>query len=203
MRKEVLKFFLLIFSYIDKLNNFIFFNKIKKLPEVLPISLVDIGSSYDIQPRWKKIKKILNYHGFEPNSDLHEDVKNKNNDCSSYNIYPYLISDEEGKKKLNICKNPGVSSILKPNNNFLSKFRDSKRFEIIKEVELKSNFLDNLNLKNIDFIKVDIQGAELKALNGAKETLKDVIGMEIEVEFQKMYEDQVLFGEINELYIYI
>ena len=77
------------------LNDKIFINKVKKLPKINDISLIDIGSSYDIQPRWKKIKQILNYHGFEPNKDLHNELKNKNSDCFRYNIYPYLISDKK------------------------------------------------------------------------------------------------------------
>lgn len=197
MRNKILNFFLYIFKYIDLLNDKIFINKVKKLPKIIDISLIDIGSSYDIQPRWKKIKKILNYYGFEPNKDLHNDLKNKNSDCYNYNVYPYLISNEKKKINLNVCKDPGVSSILKPNLNYLSKFRDAERFQIIKEITLEASSIDSLNIKNADFIKIDIQGAELKALNGCIDTLKETIGLEIEVEFQKMYEDQPLFGDIN------
>ena len=197
MREKVLKVFLLFFSFIDNLNHKIFFNRIKKIPKISPLSLLDIGSSYDIQPRWKKIKRLLKYHGFEPNIELQKELRDKNKDCVSYNIYPYLITDEKGKKKLKICKDPGVSSLLEPNMEFLSKFRDKERFKIVEEPELEANFLDDLNLNDIDFIKIDIQGAELKALMGAKETLSNAIGLEIEVEFQKMYQNQPLFGEIN------
>ena len=108
-----------------------------------------------------------------------------------------MIWNKKEKIDLNICKNPGVSSIFKPNMKFLSNFRDSDRFKIIKKVNLEANFLDSLNIENVDFIKIDIQGAELKALNGSIETLKKAIGLEIEVEFQKMYEDQPLYGEID------
>lgn len=197
MRKIVLNFFLIMLKYTNKINSFIFINKIKKLPKLQSISLVDIGSSFDIQPRWKKIKKVINYHGFEPNKDLKKEIENKNSDCLSYNIYPYLISDQKGKKNFNICENPGVSSVLEPNYSFLDKFKDSSRFKIIEEDELDTNFLDNLKLKNIDFLKIDIQGYEMNALKGSIETLKDVIGLEIEVEFQKMYQNQPLFGEID------
>ncbi len=197
MRNKILKFFLYIFKYIDLFNDRTFIKKINEFPKLDGISLVDIGSSYDIQPRWKKIKKILNYHGFEPNKDLHDKLKNKNKDCLSYNVYPYLISDKKEETTLNICHNPGVSSIFKPNFKFLSKFKNSARFKVIKELNIEANYLDNLNLRKVDFIKIDIQGAELKALNGSVNTIKETIGIEIEVEFQKMYEEQPIFGDIN------
>ena len=63
---------------------------------------------------------------------------------------------------LNVCKNPGVSSILKPNFDFLYKFRDSERFEIIKEVNLEANTIDSIGITNVDFVKIDIQGSRIR-----------------------------------------
>ena len=54
-----------------------------------------------------------------------------------------------------------------------------------------------MNINNIDFIKLDIQGGELNALKGAKNSLNKVLGLEIEIEFHEMYKNQPLFSDIN------
>ena len=79
MRNKIIKFFQILYQFIDKFHDQIFFNKVNKIPKLNNISLIDIGSSYDIQPRWKKLKKILRYHGFEPNKDLHKELASKAN----------------------------------------------------------------------------------------------------------------------------
>ena len=53
-----------------------------------------------------------------------------------------------------------------------------------------------MNINNIDFIKLDIQGGEPNALKGAK-SLNKVLGLEIEIEFHKIYKNQPLFSDIN------
>ena len=70
-----------------------------------------------------------------------------------------------------------------------------QRFEIIKEVNLEANTIDSIGITNVDFVKIDIR-CKLDALKGWK-IIKGTIGLEIEVEFQKMYENQPLFGDIN------
>ena len=57
--------------------------------------------------------------------------------------------------------------------------------------------LDNLKIKGIDFIKIDVQGGELNIISGAETSLKDCIGLELEVEFLELYEKQPLFGDLQ------
>ncbi len=45
-------------------------------------------------------------------------------------------------------------------------------------------------------MKLDIQGGELAVLEGADKTLDQCLGLEIEVEFVRIYKDQPLFGDI-------
>ena len=45
-------------------------------------------------------------------------------------------------------------------------------------------------------MKLDIQGAELEVLKGAKKTLSNTLGLEIEVEFVHLYTNQPLFGDL-------
>ena len=53
-------------------------------------------------------------------------------------------------------------------------------------------------IKSIDFIKIDIQGAELDVFKGASNILKDVLMIVSEVEFVEHYKNQPLFGDVSD-----
>lgn len=48
-----------------------------------------------------------------------------------------------------------------------------------------------------DLLKIDTQGTELEVLKGAEETLKSVLMVEVETEFNPFYEGQALFGDVD------
>ena len=48
----------------------------------------------------------------------------------------------------------------------------------------------------VDFIKIDVQGAELDVFAGGVATLRDVVCIVSEVEFVPLYVDQPLFGDV-------
>jgi FkbM family methyltransferase len=75
-----------------------------------------------------------------------------------------LENDENGNKSilLNIISNDGGGSSIKDvNDNILCK----------EKVILKT--LDSYNLKDISFIKIDVEGAELDVLQGGVNTIKE------------------------------
>ena len=162
------------------------------------ISLVDIGGYGGVQPRWKKIEEYLDLHIFEPNKD---EAKNIKANTKKLNIYEHALADKDGEIILNICKNPGVSSVLEPNVELLKKFQDFERFEILKREKVKSKKLDSCNIDNIDFIKLDVQGFTLKVLQGADNSLEKCLGVEVECEFKEIYKNQPLFGTIDDYLI--
>jgi hypothetical protein len=71
-----------------------------------------------------------------------------------------------------------------------------ERFEVLNFETISTSRLDDLIDFKIDFIKLDIQGWELNALNGAQNQLRRASGIEIEVEFLQMYLYQPLFGDV-------
>ena len=144
------------------------------------ISLVDIGGYKGIQDRWKKIEQFINFHTFEPNPI---EAKKISVNTKKFNVHNEALSDHDGEVFLNICKEPGVSSVLEPNKDFLKKFRDMERYEIVKRLKVKCKKLDSLNIDKIDFIKIDVQGYNLEVLKGSKDSLKKCFGVEIECEF--------------------
>ena len=171
---------------------------IEKLKIKQGITLIDIGAAGDLIPRWKKISRYVNYHGFEPDKRSRKKLLEKKHTCKSYKIHDKIISNKIGKQKFYLCQGELNSSTFKPNESFNSLYPFSERFKIKNELLLESTTLDNLKFENADFIKLDIQGGELDALIGGKKTLKKTLGLEIEVEFQPIYKNQPLFNKVFE-----
>jgi FkbM family methyltransferase len=160
------------------------------------INLLDIGAAGGIEPRWKKITKKINYFGFEPDERVR--MTNPKEKFSGYHLSSFAVGDSENPAMLNLTKDEGKSSFFFPNQDFLERFPNSSRFAVSKQVELQVRRIDSQDFNDIDFIKLDIQGGELSALKGAGENLSKVLGIEVEVEFLKLYVDQPLFGSISD-----
>ena len=79
---------------------------------------------------------------------------------------------------------------------FLSRFLDAKRFDVIQKVPTNCISLDSLEIPNFDFFKIDIQGAEDDVLKGASNYISSALGLELEVEFIELYKNQPLFGDV-------
>ena len=195
MIKSIYRFFLGI-----SINNFSknLVSVIEKLKIKKGITLIDVGAAGDLIPRWKKISRYVNYHGFEPDKRSREKLLEKNNTCKSYKIHDKIISNKIGKQKFYLCQGELNSSTFRPNEKLNSLYPFSERFKVKDELFLESTTIDNLKFENADFIKLDIQGGELDALIGSKKTLNKTLGLEIEVEFQHIYKNQPLFNKVFE-----
>jgi len=94
-----------------------------------------------------------------------------------------------------------VSSVYPPNFNFLNKFADSERFNVEKIIHLNADTLDNQlkkeGIDEVDFIKIDTQGYELSILKGSSNCIENIVGLEVEVEFEPLYVGQPLFSEVD------
>ncbi len=168
------------------------------LPRFEGFYFLDIGAAGVLNPRWKNVENLMHYIGVEP------DMRSANllrlsGRFKSYELITNLISDRSENLIFNLCAKPEVSSFLTPNFNWLDRFPEPSRFNIEQTVQLDACSLDQIKLEHVDFLKIDVQGAEFGVLQGGVETLDKVLGLEIEVEFHKIYENQHLFGEIQDL----
>ena len=166
------------------------------------ISFVDVGARWGIQRPWNVFpENYLKYIGIDADEKECERLNNIN---TSKNIKYYCaaLSNMETNEVLYLTKEEGRSSIYKPNAEYLNKFYDNDGFIVKKEIALKTTTLNQLfDSQNIkpDFIKLDTQGAELKILQGGNQYLDNVLGIEVEVEFNSIYEKQPLFSNIDQL----
>ena len=93
----------------------------------------------------------------------------------------------------------GMTSVFKPNPdalNFFNGFATFGKVESVKKVQ--TTRLDEIkNLTPPDFLKMDVQGAELGILKNGRNTLNKCLAMQLEVSYFPLYENQPSFGEID------
>ena len=74
-------------------------------------------------------------------------------------------------------------------------------FKKFKKIKIKTAKLDNFNFKNISFIKIDVEGHELKLLKGAKKIFKvnkpDCL---IEIKKKNLLKVKKFFNDLNVKY---
>lgn len=160
------------------------------------LTLLDIGSAGGVEPRWKQITHLTSYIGFEPDSRSNLDTSEAGKYFASYSLIPAAVWKHDGELSIQLCRKPQVSSHFQPNTAFLGKFPRPERFDVVDSTSVNASRLDSLNIEKCDFIKLDIQGGELAALQGGEEVLRKTFGLEVEVEFLDVYQGQPLFGEV-------
>ena len=118
-------------------------------------------------------------------------------DQSIHNVT--LWSQSNQKKVIFESSNEGQSSSLLKMK--WHKFVHSSVIEVGAETHLTTTLDDFLHLKNFSgsfsLLVLDLQGAELHALEGAQETLRMVTAVVVEVALIEMYESQPLAADIH------
>jgi len=166
-----------------------------------PLTLLDIGARGGMSDYWRAAEKHLRVIGVEP--DLQSYAALIQTSLSTQNTYLDIgLYRESTQLDFYLTREGGDSSILKPNREFLDRFPNSSRYDIVETTQIKTDTVDRQlqqhQISDIDFIKVDTQGSELFILQGATKFLTNaVIGLEIEVEFNQMYQNQPLFADID------
>ena len=100
-----------------------------------------------------------------------------------------LWSSKEKRKLYILGKRPGSSSMYEPNKNSLQiygyKKEDFHLFDVtnteIVECETINSSLNSLGLNNLDYLKIDTQGAELEILKGLGEYKPLMIKSEVQI----------------------
>lgn len=93
----------------------------------------------------------------------------------------------------------GMTSLLKPRPEALKFFNGFEFFGRVKSVaKVQTTKLDELqSVGDIDFLKMDIQGAELTVLKNGIRKLQPCLAIQLEVPYICLYENQPSFGEID------
>jgi len=132
--------------------------------------------------------------GFEPNSL--ECARLNEASSGGRRFFPYAIGDGT-RGTFHVCRTPLTSSLLRPNTPLLAQFENlAEMCEVTQEIPMDTVRLDDLDeVGAVDFLKLDIQGATLVALENAEQLLDRTLAVHAETEFVPIYAGQSLFSE--------
>lgn len=139
-------------------------------------------------------------YGFEPNPAYEESLKEMSKDNPRFHPQYLALSDCKGQFDLNITASRGNTSLLKPAQHLKDVDPSGSVIERVQKVEVTT--IDDWVAANdnvdIQVMKFDIQGNELKALKGAKKLLEGpVLAIYTEICFNPMYDGGAVFAEID------
>ena len=138
-------------------------------------------------------------NAFEVDAELCEKLNNEAKTGLKY--HPVALGRKKERRPFYQTKHPMCSSLYKPNeavNDIYNNMQVAK-LDSVSSVETVSldYFTDVNDIESADFIKIDIQGAELDVFQGGMKTLESVVFIVSEVEFIPLYIDQHLFGDVT------
>ena len=149
---------------------------------------------------------------FEPLPSNQELIKKNVDDyeIKKVKLCPIALSDNDGqaefyvssghpedqKKELDWDFGNKSSSLLEPEFSIIQKWLEFKEKINVPTMTLNTFFKQN-NIDKVDFVHMDVQGAELKVLEGAKEKLKKIKTIWLEVSNVELYKNQPLTDEIE------
>lgn len=140
-------------------------------------------------------KKIVS---FEPLKDVFEILKHNASDDKNWIVNNYALGNEDNKGIINVSGKSDCSSIL---NMLPNHIESASGLEYIARQEITIKRLDsvfNSFASNSDkvMIKIDTQGFEKNVIDGALESLKSIMIIQIEMSIVPMYENEMLFIEM-------
>ncbi len=155
--------------------------------------VVDIGANPLDDPPYKKLlnARLCRVHGFEPQPEAFAELQETKSPLETY--YECAVGD--GKEHtLNIYNQSGLSSVFDLDLESIEFLGRSKRAGKLRErVPFTTMRLDDIEgIKNIDLLKIDVQGAEAMILDNGRKKLKTAVAVVTELRFFPLYYKELL-----------
>lgn len=138
----------------------------------------------------------------EANPYIFEKLKNNVAGNEEAKCYNFAASDEDGNTILHESNNAGQSSSILELGTHKTVHPDVYFVRDIPVSMCRLESFLNDEFEGLDFLNMDIQGAELKALKGMGQLLKQFKWAYLEVNWTHLYEGCALFKEVEEFMVH-
>ena len=137
---------------------------------------------------------------FEPVASAHSILRLKSDKDRNWEIAPRLaIGDQDGQIEINVSEDTQCSSLLSLTDEHLGAFPNSsytttEKVQVVKLDTIAKNFLNGNS--DITLLKIDTQGFEKQVIQGAKEILPSILGLQVELSLTQLYKEEMLYDEM-------
>ncbi|MBK1895503.1 FkbM family methyltransferase [Chryseobacterium paridis] len=137
-----------------------------------------------------------NIYGFEPNKKLYARLKRL---FPSMRVLSLALSDENtiAEFKVPIINGKMVASRGTLNTSYKEKGEEKSYTETVTVTKL-DDWAEKEKLQKLDFIKIDVEGNEMKTLLGGKKTIIQFLPT-LMVEMEQRHHDKPIWGEISKV----
>jgi FkbM family methyltransferase len=165
-----------------------------------PITLIDAGARWGAVDLWASFGDKATIFCFE--ADEEEAVRlNATNSRQNVEYIPFALGAASDTLSLTLTKGPGCSSVYEPIRILYEEFPACDIMSPVRTTNCQSisidEFCEGRGLNKIHALKLDTQGSELDILKGADRTLQQCLFINVEVEFNPLYEKQPLFCDVD------
>lgn len=183
-----------------------YFNSLHMTVGIVGSRKINPGDEYGLKG-WQHFAPNLTIYGFDADQDACDaaNAELSQNDAVNWveKHIPLALSNVCGSRTLYVTHEPMCSSLYPPNESLMARYAGLREVAGLDfSIEIETTTLDQFckmeNVANIDFLQIDVQGADLDVLKGAINILsKSVLGVQIEVEFSEIYKGQPLFADVD------
>jgi FkbM family methyltransferase len=162
----------------------IFNRRVAEAVERFPLVVADIGARSGLVEPWQSVDErfpnSLHIIGFEPDAEECDALNAKAG--PSRKFFPYALWNEKTSLDLYLAEVPSTSSIHPPRQEVVRSYRPDhwQPRNTARKLSVPAVSLDELaaaEMFDIDFLKIDTQGAEYEIIDGGRETFgRDCFG---------------------------
>jgi FkbM family methyltransferase len=166
-------------------------------------TVVDVGARWGMQDAWYRIPPLARLVGFEPDQEecarLNRQARQHGEIDHRY--VPKALGSHTGPATLHVTADPACSSLYEPDPQLPDRYPGLNVIRLRGRQPVVLTTLEEWarteDVRDVAFIKLDTQGAELDILRGAGSLLDTCLGVEAEVLFSPLYLGQPLFADVD------
>jgi FkbM family methyltransferase len=162
------------------------------------INILDVGAALHESPPYKSLMDagVGRLFGFEPDPRDYARLNEEYGD--PHRFFQCFVGD--GSRSTFHQTNQGATgSLYAPNSRLLEKFQNmAESVTPVATHAVDTVRIDDIaEIDDIDFLKIDVQGAGLPVLQNAMRAMSSALVVQIEVEFVELYQGQPMFADVD------